>query len=45
MERERKEINKAAIICHMVIVIVLLLAYALEVVKGARTIQYYGNRV
>lgn len=42
MERERKEINKAAIICHMVIVIVLLLAYALEVVKGARSIQYYG---
>lgn len=41
MERERKEINKAAIICHMVIVIVLLLAYALEVAKGARTILYY----
>ncbi|MCM1252981.1 MAG: methyl-accepting chemotaxis protein [Clostridium sp.] len=42
MEREKKEINKVAIACHTVIVIVLLASYALEVVKGARTIGYYA---
>ena len=42
MERERSVINRTALICHTVIVIVLLAAYALEVTKGARTIGYYG---
>lgn len=41
MERERKEINKTAIFCHTALVVVLLASYALEVVKGARTIGYY----
>ncbi|MCM1143398.1 MAG: methyl-accepting chemotaxis protein [Lachnoclostridium sp.] len=42
MERERKEINKVSVFCHTAVVSVILLAYALEVVKGARTIGYYG---
>ena len=42
MERERSIINRTALICHTVIVIALLAAYALEVTKGARTIGYYG---
>ena len=42
MEREKREINKIAIICHTVIVVVLLSAYAVEVLKGARTVQYYA---
>lgn len=41
MERERKEINRAAAFCHSVLAAVLLISYALEVVKGARTIGYY----
>lgn len=42
MEREKRELNKVAIICHTVIVAVLLSAYAVEVLKGARTVQYYA---
>lgn len=42
MEREKKEINKTAAFCHTVIVIALLASYALEVVKGARTMGYYA---
>lgn len=42
MDWERKEINKVAVLCHTIVVSVILLAYALEVVKGARTISYYG---
>ena len=41
MEREKSQINKVAIICHTIIVAVLLASYALEVVKGARTMGYY----
>lgn len=36
-----KAMNKTAFVCHMVIVIVLELAYLLEVVKGSRTPGYY----
>lgn len=42
MERERSEINKVALICHTSIIVVLLLAYLLEVFKGSRTIAYYA---
>ncbi len=42
MERERSLINRVAILCHTVIVVVLMLAYALEVFKGSRTIGYYA---
>lgn len=42
MERERKEINRAAAICHSILAGVLLISYALEVAKGARTIGYYA---
>ena len=42
MGRERTEINKAAAFCHSALVTVLLVSYALEVVKGARTIVYYA---
>lgn len=42
MERERSQINKVAVCCHTVIAIVLLASYALEVVKEARTIEYYA---
>lgn len=41
MEREKREINKVAVFCHTIIAIALLASYALEVVKGARTIGYY----
>lgn len=41
MEREKREINKVAAICHTVTVVVLVLAYAVEVLKGARTLNYY----
>ncbi|MCM1039587.1 MAG: methyl-accepting chemotaxis protein [Roseburia sp.] len=41
MERERSEVNKVALFSHTVIAIALLASYALEVVKGARTIGYY----
>lgn len=36
-----KAMNKAAIACHTVIVIVLELAYLIEVFKGSRTVGYY----
>lgn len=36
-----KAMNKAAIACHTVIVIVLELAYLVEVLKGSRTVGYY----
>lgn len=42
MGRERTEINKAAAFCHSVLITVLLVSYALEVVKGSRTIVYYA---
>lgn len=42
MERERKEVNKAAVFCHTVLAAILLAAYALEVFKGSRTIGYYA---
>lgn len=42
MGRERSQINKVASICHTIIAIALLGSYALEVVKGARTIGYYA---
>lgn len=42
MERERSQVNKVAIFCHTIIAIALLASYALEVVKGARTIGYYA---
>ena len=42
MERERSVINRTAVFCHTVIVIALLASYALEVVKGARTVGYYS---
>lgn len=41
MEQEKKEINKVASICHTVTVVILVLAYLVEVIKGARTVQYY----
>ena len=41
MEKERREVNKAAAFCHSILAAVLLAAYALEVAKGARTIGYY----
>lgn len=36
-----KAMNRAALACHTVIVVVLELAYLLEVVKGSRTVVYY----
>lgn len=36
-----KAMNKAAVACHTVIVLVLEAAYLLEVVKGSRTVGYY----
>lgn len=46
MEKENifdgaKAMNKAALACHTVIVIVLELAYLIEVFKGSRTVGYY----
>lgn len=38
---EGKETNKVALACHIVLAAVLMLAYFVEVVKGARTISYY----
>lgn len=37
-----KGMNKAAVVCHAIIVVVLELAYLLEVVKGSRTPGYYA---
>lgn len=34
-------VNKVALICHTVIDLILLLAYAIELVKGARTLGYF----
>lgn len=42
MERERKEVNRAAVFCHTVLAAILVAAYALEVYKGSRTIGYYA---
>ena len=42
MEREKKEVNMVAIFCHTILVLILLAAYVVEVVKGARTIGYYA---
>lgn len=42
MDRERREVNKIAAICHSILAVVLLAAYALEVAKEARTIGYYA---
>lgn len=42
MERERKEVNKAAVFCHTVLAAILVAAYAVEVFKGSRTIGYYA---
>lgn len=42
MERERKEVNRAAVFCHTALAVILLAAYALEVFKGSRTIGYYA---
>lgn len=36
-----KEMNRIALGCHIVIVVVLELAYLVEVLKGSRTIGYY----
>lgn len=36
-----KAMNKVAMACHVVIVIVLELAYLIEVIKGSRTVGYY----
>ena len=36
-----KAMNKVAMACHIVIVIVLELAYLIEVIKGSRTVGYY----
>ncbi len=38
---EKQYINKAAIICHLVICTILFLAYLVEVIKGSRTIGYF----
>ena len=38
---EGRVINKVALVCHIVIGILLALAYAVEVAKGDRTILYY----
>lgn len=43
MERERREVNRAAAFCHSVLAVVLLASYALEVAKGDRTIGYYAQ--
>lgn len=42
MEQERKEVNRAAAVCHTVLAVILLASYALEVAKGARTLGYYA---
>ena len=39
--KEKQYINKTAITCHFIIEAVLLGAYLIEVLKGARTIGYY----
>lgn len=41
-ERELKQINKVAVICYTIVVSVILLAYAIEVAKGSRTLGYYA---
>lgn len=48
MEKERKKlgeyasINRTVLICHGILVIVLMLAYLVQVVKGERTLGYYA---
>lgn len=39
---EMKKRNKAALTCYLIISVILLLAYAIELLKGTRTIQYYA---
>lgn len=41
-ERELKQINKVAVICYTIVISVILIAYAIEVAKGARTLGYYA---
>lgn len=41
-EQELKQVNKVAVFCHAIIVVVLLGAYAVEVLKGTRTVGYYA---
>lgn len=38
---EKQYVNKAAITCHIVICVILFLAYFVEVIKGSRTIGYF----
>ena len=38
---EKQYVNKAAIICHIVICTILFVAYLVEVIKGSRTIGYF----
>ncbi len=40
---EMASINRAAIICHTAVSVIITLAYLLEVVKGARTIGYVAG--
>lgn len=42
MNKEMRIINKTAAASHTVLIVVLLLAYAIEVVKGDRTIGYFA---
>lgn len=39
---EKGYVNRAALCCHMVIIVVLLAAYMVEVLKGSRTTGYYA---
>lgn len=42
MNQEMRIINRTAAICHTVMVVVLVIAYAVEVLEGSRTLGYYG---
>lgn len=42
MDRERSGINRVAVFCHTVMAVILLTAYAVEVLKGSRTVAYYA---
>ena len=39
---EKQYVNKAAITCHIVICVILFVAYLIEVIKGSRTIGYFA---
>lgn len=41
MLTEKQYMNGATIVCHSAIVIVLILSYFAEVLKGSRTISYF----